>query len=94
VDSNQNIFNSQIKPELVDESRAVTFEMEANQCSLHEARIIHGADANNSPRRRADYTMRYFPLTSKINTEQNANARFWLARGKDIAGNPLENYSP
>ena len=90
VDAGKNIFGSQIKPEMVDESRAVTFELEANQCSLHEARIIHGADANTSPRRRAGYTMRNFPLTSKINAERNAGTRFWLARGEDIAGNPLE----
>ncbi|BCM88938.1 hypothetical protein IAD21_00780 [Abditibacteriota bacterium] len=90
VDAAKNIFGSQIKAELVDESRAVTFELEPNQCSLHEARIIHGADANTSPRRRAGFTMRYFPLTSKINRERNQNTRFWLARGKDLTDNPLE----
>lgn len=91
VEKSGNIFGSQVKPELVDESRAVTFELEENQCSLHEARIIHGADANTSPRRRAGYTMRYFPTTSKISRERNSNARFWLCRGQDLAGNPFEN---
>jgi ectoine hydroxylase-related dioxygenase (phytanoyl-CoA dioxygenase family) len=91
VDSAKNIFNAQIKPELVDENRAVTFELEANQCSLHEARIIHGADANTSSRRRAGYTMRYFPLSSKINTERNAGTRFWHCRGENLASNTFEN---
>ncbi len=90
VDAAKNIFGSQIKAELVDAERAVTFELEPNQCSLHEARIIHGADANTSPRRRAGYTMRYFPLTSQISRERNPNTRFWLARGKDLADNPLK----
>lgn len=70
----------------------VTFELKAGQCSLHEARIIHGAEANISPRRRAGYTMRYFALTSVIDSERNKTAKFWLARGKDIAGNPLETF--
>jgi len=91
VDATQNIFGSQIKPEMVDKERAVTFELEQNQCSLHEARIIHGAQANTSPRRRAGYTMRYFPLSSKISRERNPGTRLWLARGRDISGNPLEN---
>jgi ectoine hydroxylase-related dioxygenase (phytanoyl-CoA dioxygenase family) len=90
VDKAQNIFDSQIRPELVDEKRAVTFELKAGQCSLHEARIIHGAQANISPRRRAGYTMRYLPLTSKIEPSRNPEGRFWLARGEDVAGNPLE----
>lgn len=91
VDAGKNIFNSQIKAEQVDESRAVTFELEAGQCSLHEARIIHGADANTSPRRRAGYTMRYFPLSSKINAERESKTRFWRCRGEDLAGNIFEN---
>jgi ectoine hydroxylase-related dioxygenase (phytanoyl-CoA dioxygenase family) len=89
VDASANIFNTQIKPELIDQSKAVTFELEANQCSLHEARIIHGADANTSPRRRAGYTMRYFPLSSKIIDETNVGKSFWLARGENVANNPL-----
>ncbi|MES2463494.1 MAG: phytanoyl-CoA dioxygenase family protein [Armatimonadota bacterium] len=91
VDSAKNIFGSQIKPELIDESKAVYFALKPNECSLHEARIIHGAQANTSPKRRAGYTMRYFPTTSKLNPERNKNNKFWLARGSDIAGNPYEN---
>lgn len=86
-----NIFGAEIKPEQVEESRAVTFELEPNQCSLHEARIIHGADANVSPRRRAGYTLRYFPLSSQVFPEKNRGHRIWLARGEDRAGNVFEN---
>ena len=49
VDVSANIFGAQIKPETMDESCAVTFELLPNQCSLHEARLIHGAPPNNSP---------------------------------------------
>ena len=92
VDASANIFPTQIKPELIDESRAVYFELEPNQCSLHEARIMHGADANTSSRRRAGYTMRYFPTTSKVHLENiRWPHKLWLARGQDRAGNTFVN---
>jgi len=89
VDASKNIFSSEIIE--VDESKAVYFELEPNECSLHEARIIHGAKANTSDHRRAGYTMRYFPTTSKIFPERNPNHKIWLARGVDLAGNKYEN---
>lgn len=93
VDPDRNIFATQIKPELVDESQAVTFSLQPNECSLHEARIIHGARANTSDKRRAGYTVRYFPATSRINEDHpdNREHKVWLARGHDRAGNQYEN---
>jgi hypothetical protein len=91
VDGDKNIFNSEVVG--VDESKAVYFTLAPNECSLHEARIIHGANANTSPNRRAGYTMRYFPTTSQVyfDNGRNAGHKLWLARGKDIAGNTFEN---
>jgi hypothetical protein len=91
VDTASNIFASQILPELIDESAAVYFALKPNECSLHEARLIHGAQANTSDTRRTGYTMRYFPTESKAYPERNPGHRFWLARGKDVAGNIHEN---
>jgi hypothetical protein len=92
VDDAENIFGTQIKPELIKEEDAVYFELQPNECSLHEARIIHGAEANTSERRRAGYTMRYFPTTSKIDTSSlRKEHKIWLARGRDIAGNTYAN---
>ncbi|MHB8636189.1 MAG: phytanoyl-CoA dioxygenase family protein [Fimbriimonadaceae bacterium] len=88
VDSSANIFSTEITD--VDESKAVYFELEPNECSLHEGRIIHGAKANTSEFRRAGYTMRYFPTTSKVFPERNQGHKIWLARGNDIAGNAFE----
>lgn len=90
VNADENIFGTEIKEDQFDESAAVYFRLEPNECSLHEARIIHGAKANTSPYRRAGYTMRYFPTTSKVYPERNQNHKIWLARGKDIAGNQYE----
>ena len=52
VDADANIFSTEIAE--VDESKAVYFELEPNECSLHEGRIIHGAKANTSDFRRGN----------------------------------------
>ena len=76
---------------MINEDEAVYFSLQPNECSLHEGRIIHGAKANTSSKRRAGYTMRYFPTTSKLNPERNVGHKIWLARGTDKAGNTYEN---
>lgn len=91
VDSNENIFSTEIKPHCIDDSNAVYFELEPGECSLHDSRIIHGAPANKSPHRRCGYTMRYFSTEAKVLPERNENFKVWLARGKDIAGNSFVN---
>ena len=53
VDRASNLFDTQIKSGSIDESQAVYFELEAGECSLHDSRIIHGAEPNTSPYRRA-----------------------------------------
>lgn len=90
VDTANNTFSTQIKN--VNESDAVYFELETGECSLHDSRIIHGAEANKSPNRRCGYTMRYFSTNIKMNSKlNNDNFHMWLARGKDLAGNHFVN---
>ncbi|MBB6734104.1 phytanoyl-CoA dioxygenase family protein [Cohnella zeiphila] len=89
VDKKDNTFHAQIKN--LDESKAVYFELERGECSLHDSRIIHGAPANKSPHRRCGYTMRYISADTKVDPERNKGWRFWLARGRNLAGNPCEN---
>lgn len=89
VDKSLNTFHAQIKD--VDTSNAVAFELEPGECSLHDARIIHGAAANTSPLRRCGYTMRYFSASMKFLRENNPDWKIWLARGQDTAGNVYEN---
>ena len=86
-----NLFPTQIKADQLDEAKAVYFELRPNECSLHEARIIHGAQANTSDKRRAGYTLRYFPTTTRVHPEKNVGHKIWLARGEDRAGNVYEN---
>lgn len=75
----------------VDEDKAVDFELERGQCSLHDGRIVHGAKPNTSSLRRTGYTMRYFPASVKVMpVEQNEGWKVWLARGRDTAGNTYQ----
>jgi hypothetical protein len=89
VDTRVQTFHAEITE--VDESKAVDFELERGQFSLHDGRIMHGAKPNTSPVRRTGYTMRYFPASVKVlPVEQNAGWKIWLARGEDRAGNTYE----
>ena len=89
VDMARNTFHREIVQ--VDDSKAVDFELEPGECSLHDARIIHGARPNTSPLRRCGYTMRYFPASLRLVPEKNPGWRLWLVRGRDLAGNVYEN---
>jgi len=89
VDTQTNTFEKAITT--VDDSKAVYFELARGECSLHDSRIIHGAKANTSPRRRCGYTMRYFSTEAQVYPEKNPGHKIWLARGKDLAGNNFEN---
>ncbi len=90
VSSEVNIFNRKIKE--IDESKAVYFELEPGEFSLHDSRIIHGAPPNTSPYRRCGYTMRYFSTEAQVIPEKNQDHKVWLARGIDVSGrNPFVN---
>lgn len=92
VDKANNTFGSEIKADQIDESKAVYFELDPGFASLHDGRIIHGATANTSPRRRAGYTMRYFSMDMKFNPNAKGNAthKLWLCRGENVANNPIQ----
>jgi len=91
VGKENNLFATRAKG--VDEAKAVTFDLAPNECSLHDSRIIHGADANTSDRRRAGYTMRYFSQHLRLNRDNPANQGFkiWHCRGANPHGNPVVN---
>ncbi|GAA4466141.1 phytanoyl-CoA dioxygenase family protein [Phytohabitans houttuyneae] len=91
ADPDTNSFDRVVKGE-VDETKAVDFALDANQCSLHDARIVHGAGANRSPRRRAGYTIRYFSQSLRFDPAhpRNEGHLLWHARGRNLAGNPVQ----
>ncbi len=90
VDSARNTFSKEIAG--VDASKAVDFELEPGECSLHDGRIMHGAEPNTSPYRRCGYTMRYFPASVRVDPEHNPRDwKVWLACGRALADNPYAN---
>lgn len=88
-DVNESTFSTEIKPGTFNPDDIVWFELEKGQYSLHDARIIHGANANKSAFRRCGYTMRYFSLEMKYNEEKYPDHKLYYARGENIAGNKL-----
>lgn len=91
VDNKVNVFDSEIKKGVVNEDEVVWFELNRGECSLHDSRIIHGANANTSDKRRCGYTMRYFSLDMKLNLDHpdNKTHKIWHARGENVTNNPL-----
>ena len=62
----------------VDESKAVTIELEPGEISLHHVRLVHGSPANPSNDRRIGFAIRYIPTR----VAQVAGARQRLARAR------------
>jgi hypothetical protein len=91
VDPDTNTFASGIRE--IDDSTAVDLELAPNECSLHDGRIVHGANPNTSPRRRAGYSIIFFPTDVAVDKDRmrrymgGADWDIWLARGRDLAGN-------
>jgi hypothetical protein len=82
------VFNDEIKAAQRDPSQAVAIELEPNQCSLHDGRIIHGSAPNTSSIRRCGYTMRYISTRVREDREKVGQwHHLYLARGQDQAGN-------
>ncbi|MBC8118154.1 MAG: phytanoyl-CoA dioxygenase family protein [Burkholderiaceae bacterium] len=64
----------------VDESKAVTIELQPGEISLHHVRLVHGSPANLSNDRRIGFAIRYIPTSvSQVAGEDSAT----LVRGVD-----------
>lgn len=88
VDAEKNVFPTEIKKFQFDESKKVPIELQPNQCSIHDGRLIHGSPPNTSAIRRCGYTMRYTSAKVKYNQERiGPYHEIYLARGQDRAGN-------
>lgn len=86
VDKNTNVFDTEIRQDQFDISKAVDCILKPNECSFHDGKLIHGSAANTGKLRRCGYTMRYMPTTVKYSDKQDG-FQIYLARGKDRAGN-------
>lgn len=88
-DVEKSTFATEIEKGTFDLKDVVWFELEKGHYSLHDARIIHGANANTSAFRRCGYTMRFFSLDMKFDHVNNPNHKLYHARGENSAGNSL-----
>ena len=83
VDFEKNVFPTEIRKSMRDESKAVLIELDPNHASLHDARLMHGSDANTSNLRRCGYTMRFMSSGVKFDSEKFGNYHnIYLVRGK------------
>ena len=84
-----NVLNSELEPELVDESKAVDIELESGDVSVHHPNIFHGSNSNTSGAWRRGLTIRYIPTTTRITAEGQWPSAFML-RGEPLPG--VNNY--
>lgn len=88
VDSSQNVFPTEIRATQRDDSKRVFVELQPNECSLHDARLMHGSDANTSNLRRCGWTLRFTSTAVKFGYDKfDGGHVVYLARGRDLGGN-------
>ncbi|MBF8191113.1 phytanoyl-CoA dioxygenase family protein [Nonomuraea sp. K274] len=66
----------------VNESKAVDLVLSPGDVEVHHPNILHGSDANTSPRRRCGLTIRYIPTSTRITSEEQPFVSALLLRGE------------
>jgi phytanoyl-CoA hydroxylase len=85
-----SVLGSGMDDHLVDESLAQDVNLRAGDVSIHHPNIIHGSNANRSPRWRRGLTIRYIPTTTRITTMPFRSA--FMLRGAPRSG--INQYLP
>ena len=68
-DSDAVVLNQVLKPEQLECGTPRDIELSPGRFSIHDVYLIHGANANNSGKRRAGMVFRYMPATSHFDRE-------------------------
>jgi ectoine hydroxylase-related dioxygenase (phytanoyl-CoA dioxygenase family) len=84
-----NALGRHMDPALVDESRAADVVLAAGDVSIHHPNVIHGSNANTSPRWRRGLTIRYIPTSTRID---GPSPGAFLLRGRPVDG--VNRYHP
>ncbi len=79
------LFHERLRDVDVDESKAMDVMLTAGEFSLHDHFIVHGSNPNTSRKRRCGYTMRFMPVTTKLDRSQSPDHPLYLLRGQDIS---------
>ncbi|MBL8380624.1 MAG: phytanoyl-CoA dioxygenase family protein [Burkholderiales bacterium] len=99
VDADDVTLHQELEPDTYDETQAVDIVLKAGQFSLHDVYLLHGSEANTSPRPRRGMTMRFMPTTSLFDRDlarekarvqaksvDHSARPVWLMRGVDRHG--------
>ncbi|MFM7321155.1 MAG: phytanoyl-CoA dioxygenase family protein [Armatimonadota bacterium] len=86
----ESVLGSETPEEFFDESQAVDIVLRRGDVSVHNPRIVHGSNANTSPRRRCGLTIRYIPTHTRV-TDPDFGEIF-LLRGEAKPG--INTYAP
>lgn len=97
VDTETSVFDTEIIRRHRKDELAVPCQIDANHCSLHDARTQHGSPPNTSDKRRCGWTLRFIPAKSRLNPEYTDRQLMYLARGRNLLGqdlaDPTKDYS-
>jgi|TARA_B100000676_G_scaffold284510_1_gene312272 hypothetical protein len=99
VDEREDLtLTNAIEPHHMEDHEPADVELEPGQMSLHDIYMVHGSNANRSPRRRAGLAIRYMPATSLFDRDMYRTSDasgflvdfsrrpLWLLRGEDKNG--------
>jgi phytanoyl-CoA hydroxylase len=90
-DDVENVLESEIAVEHVEEEHALDLVLEPGDVSVHHPNIVHASQANTSSLRRCGLTIRYIPTTTRIVSGQPWPSAF-LLRGEASPG--INSYRP
>jgi ectoine hydroxylase-related dioxygenase (phytanoyl-CoA dioxygenase family) len=75
-----NVLGAEIAVD-VDESQAVDMVLAPGDVEVHHPKIVHGSNANTSPKRRCGLTIRYIPTSTRITADEQPYPSAFLLRG-------------
>ena len=86
-----NVLSSGMDDSAVDESKAVDLILGRGDVSIHHPNVVHGSNANTSPKWRRGLTIRYIPSSTRIISDKQWPSAF-LLRGQAVPG--VNQYLP
>ena len=86
-----NVLSSGMDDSAVDESKAVDLILGPGDVSIHHPNVVHGSNANTSPKWRRGLTIRYIPSSTRIISDKQWPSAF-LLRGQAVPG--VNQYLP
>jgi ectoine hydroxylase-related dioxygenase (phytanoyl-CoA dioxygenase family) len=84
LDHTDSVLTLELEKGSFRDDTAVSLELPAGQCSLHDDRLIHGSPPNPSDRRRIGLAIRYSGTDVRNDPRVNPHFKAYLCRGADV----------